>query len=73
MKNRTYSKSYNQGKFFCRHVWTVSEKVGPNWDISYGVKILCKCTKCGKLKYRSNSLIEEIDDKLIHCGISYHF
>lgn len=70
MKNRNYDRTPN-GKFFCVHDWVVVEHVDPDWDLCMGIKILCKCIKCGKLKFRNNNLIEEVSDNLIHHGIRY--
>ena len=71
MKNRIYARRKKNGKFWCSHVWEVAVKVGPDWDLRVGVKILCKCSVCGKLKYFSNRSIKEIPDELIDMRIRY--
>jgi len=70
MKNRTFDREPN-GKLFCLHDWAVAERVGLDWDLCMGIKILCRCNKCGKLKERSNNFIKEVPDELIHHGIRY--
>jgi hypothetical protein len=70
MKNRLHIPHKN-GKFFCRHEWEVVENVGYNWDIHMGIRILCECKKCGKLKNRSNYLIKEVPDSKIKSNIFY--
>ena len=70
MKNRMIHKKKN-GKFWCNHIWDPIGEVGPDWDIICGVKILCKCSWCKKLKYRASRLIKEIPDELINPNIGY--
>lgn len=70
MKNRILGGAKN-GRFFCLHKWEVAEMVGPDWDIGLGIKILCKCTICGKMKNQSNYTIEEVPDHFIDPSITY--
>lgn len=71
MKNRLLIRKGKNGKFWCGHEWEVKGKVGPDWDLLVGIKILCKCIYCGKLKYRSNSSIKGVPDELVDPNISY--
>ena len=56
MKNRRWKRTKN-GKFFCFHKWQINTDVGPDWDLTVGLRLLCKCMKCGKLKEVNNYLI----------------
>jgi hypothetical protein len=70
MKNRTKERIKN-GKIFCKHDWKIAENIGRDWDLVVGIKILCECKKCGKLKYRYNFLIDEVPDEKINKNIVY--
>jgi len=70
MKNRTWERSKN-GKFWCWHDWRPIGKAGPDWDITYGVRILCECTKCHKTKEIRNQYIKELPDHLIDKRVIY--
>lgn len=70
MKNRRHN-SIKNWKLFCWHIWYPIEEVSSNWDIAVGVSILCKCSKCGKIKCRPNFTINEIPDELINPNIEY--
>jgi hypothetical protein len=71
MKNRML-EPYKNGKFFCWHDWEVAEDVGIDWDLRIGIKIVCKCKKCGKLKSIRSYLIKEVPDDKINHNIRYH-
>lgn len=72
MKNRMPTRRRKKnGKFFCRHHWEVIEEVGPDWDIIHGVKVVCRCSKCGKVQGRPNYSIKEIPDEMINRSIQY--
>lgn len=78
MKNRTWDRrslsewwSDFWEQFWCCHDWEVDEMVGPNWDISVGIKIRCKCKNCGKMCRRPNFKVEEVPDEKIDEGIRY--
>jgi len=71
MKNRML-EPYKNGKFFCWHKWEVAGDVGPAWDLRVGLKIVCRCKKCGKLKSISNRLIKEVPDNKINHNIEYN-
>ena len=47
MKNRRRNREFRKnGKFFCWHNWEACGEVGPNWDLSIGAYVPCKCLKC---------------------------
>lgn len=71
MKNRLTQPRKSNGKFWCSHVWVPIGKYGPDWDIRIGVKILRRCSFCGKLKAFSNLTIKEIPEELIDETIKY--
>lgn len=73
MKNRLLMRHKKNGKFWCAHEWQVEGRVGPDWDLYVGIKILCTCIYCGKIKYRRNSSIKEVPEKLIDPTISYQW
>lgn len=72
MRNRLLEPRKKNGRFWCSHVWEPTGKYGAEWDLRVGVKILCKCLVCGKLKHFRNSSIKEIPDKLIDMNIKYY-
>lgn len=71
MKNRILESEKKNGKFFCWHKWEVDEPVGPDWDITLGLKILCRCTKCGRRSRVYSMYIEEVPDHLVQANIVY--
>ncbi len=71
MKNRLHAHRRKNGKFWCDHTWQAMGKVGPDWDLHVGVKILCMCIYCSKLRYFSNRSLKEVPDHLIDETISY--
>jgi len=71
MKNRLKEPRKKNGKFWCKHEWVIVGNVGPDWDLRVGVKILCRCPLCNKLKYRRNTSVKEIPDELIDINIRY--
>jgi len=70
MKNRTYNRPPN-GKTFCYHVWLPHGKVGPDWDITFSVRVPVICWKCGKIAEKPNSWFAVWPDELIDKHIQY--
>lgn len=58
-------------QLFCDHEWEVVEPVGPDWDISVGVRIRCRCRLCMKKAEVQNWKIKEVPDELINDRIIY--
>lgn len=74
MKNRLLEPKKprrKNGRFWCSHVWEPVGKYGPDWDLRIGVRILCRCAVCRKLKHFHNTSIKEIPDELIDTRIKY--
>jgi hypothetical protein len=71
MKNRTHEPKKKNGKFFCLHQWEPCGKIGYNWDVTIGVSVPCKCTKCGREEPVPNFMIAEVPDDLINDMIQY--
>lgn len=73
MKNRTKGPFPANGKFFCWHDWkVVKQHIGYDWDVTLGVRLLGECTKCGKIKEKSNTSFDEVPDEYLHSGIRYY-
>ncbi len=70
-KNRMLEPCEKNGKFFCRHAWEVCGKVGRYWDLTLGVVVPARCTKCGKRKEVSNIRIDEVPDHFVDASIVY--
>ena len=72
MKNRSLEPRPKNGKFFCWHKWEANEwEVGPDWDLTYGLKMPARCTKCDRVSRVPNYLIKEVPDHLINTIIGY--
>ena len=72
MKNRRLELRPPNGKFFCWHKWEANEwEVGPDWDITTGLNITARCTKCLRVSKVNTHQIKEVPDHLINKNIGY--